>query len=731
MSNGMIGPSPPRLVIPRASASPPAQSPNAQTGRPTMWTASALRKMVRLYLYTDLTLPQIVKIVHHCQASGQVPGKDSANKKLNAMFDQQPRWLRPSSSNMADRLEALSSSPTRTTLTPFQFAARPHSASDPSPYRSPIDFLSESGATPSPYGLSPASALTPDLSGREFSGAGFSYSPASGSSSYEEPMQFDDFRAELENHHHDDDQAFMEFVRKTTFMSCSTDHTTGSFQDLLSDRSPPYVQAVRRLVKRFTLPVNGILNGSPNSQTQNEPSSWVNDKDCPSPFQSHSSPLPGDFVSVSMYTAVGECNASSPVHMRRACYCAARASLPPSPWVVLGGMTPRAQHLHSQGPQQDDLAISDSCGNTILHYIARNDSSTLLLDLIASGAVDGILKARNTAGQTFLHLINTSSLSNINRDQLFQMLFSKLFDLSVKDHYGRTIFHMLLSRGVPEQVVQSLLQKYGRLECNTRDAFGLIPNPSLAAYSLGVHDGQPQTNSEALFWNTGMLFEHGQLHETQIIQDVGRAHDAPHREDIYGANGLHSLARATLSLRSVVDRNNLLRMPSERGRRGNRSPDQEVDSSTRKMQLRYELAETLLMAGVDPNHYDIHGNTPLMAFAAELPEDDDHKTGPIILDLLINKGANIHARNRAGETALHVAVRCGRKLAVRTLVNHGANVHARDADGRSLLEVADVKVKGTSSTDAKAYAHFEACRAWLSGKGAVQEPTVLQEWGSL
>jgi hypothetical protein len=53
----------------------------------------------------------------------------------------------------------------------------------------------------------------------------------------------------------------------------------------------------------------------------------------------------------------------------------------------------------------------------------------------------------------------------------------------------------------------------------------------------------------------------------------------------------------------------------------------------------------------------------------------------------------------------------------------------RDADGRSLLEVADVKIRSTHSADPKSYAHFEACRAWLSGQGAVQEPTVLQEWG--
>ncbi|KAK0388016.1 hypothetical protein NLU13_4260 [Sarocladium strictum] len=732
MPRGMIGPSPPRLVIPSASDSPRGQSPNAHTGRPTMWTPSALRKMVRLYLYTDLTLPQIVKIVHHCEDSGQIPGKDSANKKLNLMFDQQPRWLRPNSSSMVQRLEALSSSPTRTTPSPVQFPSRPHSASDPSPWRGAFDFLPESGTTPSPYGLSPASALTPDLSGREFASGGFAYSPATGSS-YEGSVQSNDFRAELENHR-GGDQAFLDFVRKTTFMSTSTDHTTGSFQELLSDRSLPYIQAVRRLVKRFTLPVTGTINGSPPSQTGHGPSSWATERDCPTPFHLSPFPLPGDFVSAKFFNALGDCDSSTLEHKRRSCYCAARATLPSSPWVMPGGLTPRTQRILTQGPQPEDLTIVDKCGNTVLHYIASNDTSLWLVQLIVSGAVDRILETRNKAGQTFLHLVNASLLASIDIDMLFRILWTKCFDLSAKDHYGRTIFHMLLLHGVPPPVVQGLLRAHGTLSCNTRDAFGVIPHPDLTSNAPGAQATWQQMELDDIFASTATTAispEHNRLPETQIIEDISRAQDAPRREDANGSNGLHSLARATLSLRSVVDRNfEMLRPTSERGRRGDRSPDHELDSSSSKMQLRYELAETLLTADVDPNHYDIHGNTPLMAFAAELPEDDDHKTGPNILKLLVDKGANIHGRNRAGETALHVAVRCGRKLAVRTLVTLGANVHVRDADGRSLLEVADVKVKGTSSADAKAYAHFEACRAWLSGNGAVQEPSIVQEWGS-
>jgi hypothetical protein len=170
--------------------------------------------------------------------------------------------------------------------------------------------------------------------------------------------------------------------------------------------------------------------------------------------------------------------------------------------------------------------------------------------------------------------------------------------------------------------------------------------------------------------------------------------------------------------------------PQGRTKKKAKTPEEMLDSSEEKLQFRLSLVEGLLDAGVDPNHYDSHGNTPLMAFCAELPEDDDYKTGPLIIERLLEHGANIHARNRAGETALHVAVRCGRKLAVKVLLDHGANVHARDASGRGLLALADVKMRSCREDVPVDYCHYEACRAYLSGKGyAVQEPSVLQEWG--
>jgi ankyrin repeat protein len=220
--------------------------------------------------------------------------------------------------------------------------------------------------------------------------------------------------------------------------------------------------------------------------------------------------------------------------------------------------------------------------------------------------------------------------------------------------------------------------------------------------------------------------------ETRLLQSIDTAQTNPLFEDKQGRNGFHCLAAATLSSPSVTQKYGLDEngLPNSQKRRKDKA-SKYSDSSADKLEFRRILLQNLIVAGVDPNHYDLQGNKPLMAFAAQLPEDDDHIIGLKIIKELIEAGANVDARNRAGETALHVAVRCGHKLAVKQLVNSGANVHARDAAGRSVLEVTDVKMRSLRGQDEAEYAHLEACRAWLSGTlgGAVQEPTVMQEWG--
>lgn len=78
--------------------------------------------------------------------------------------------------------------------------------------------------------------------------------------------------------------------------------------------------------------------------------------------------------------------------------------------------------------------------------------------------------------------------------------------------------------------------------------------------------------------------------------------------------------------------------------------------------------------------YDMVGRTPLIEAAAssEFGKSD-------IVDYLLSKGANVHATDSIGRTALHEAAQMGNVLAVRSLLRNGANVDQTTKNGLTPL----------------------------------------------
>lgn len=156
-----------------------------------------------------------------------------------------------------------------------------------------------------------------------------------------------------------------------------------------------------------------------------------------------------------------------------------------------------------------------------------------------------------------------------------------------------------------------------------------------------------------------------------------------------------------------------------------------------EMAQRLRLVQGLLSPPfvVDVNHYDRRGQTVLIAFVVHIPDDQEDKAKSLvaILEALLSAGAQIEGRNRRGETALLVAARLGRKIALTALLDHGANVHARDAAGRGILDVLDMQCRRHARHNVALYGRLEACRVLLTGikqlpLGVKQRPTLLDEW---
>ena len=212
------------------------------------------------------------------------------------------------------------------------------------------------------------------------------------------------------------------------------------------------------------------------------------------------------------------------------------------------------------------------------------------------------------------------------------------------------------------------------------------------------------------------LWKHARLIETARI-----ALDSPWIEEPEGRNGLHCIAEAVLGIHiedgKIVSSNTCKR---KRGR-------PEIVVPSLRLHLRYQLVKSLVHSGVNVNHYDGLGYTVLMAFITHLPDGEDDKTISKILKHLLRSGANLHWRNRHGETALYIAVCLGRKVATRVLLDHGANVHARTSDGTGILVAAEQHYF-KARENPHLYASIMACMALVIDYGAKPSPTLVQEW---
>ncbi|KAM3550034.1 hypothetical protein MY1884_008450 [Beauveria asiatica] len=742
----MTSPSPSALTIPPditllpelspdLSRSPSSYGPSATTGRPAMWTRFHQCKMVCLYVYTTLPLQKIVKVVHHKTPPNRCPGHDSANKNLNTLLDKEPRWLHPRThEDMGRRLEQLALSPSR----------MPSRLND-TPYGRASSYATEPSFLHAPFKSN--GSTSPALLGVPQHSMAFRSAPTSPTSSYQafaawppsQPCKTPSASTYQPKEEHDR-MLFAPFLRRATMTSSSTTTSTSSLKTVLADYSPAYRSAVKGLMRRLPKFFSCSRDVSPFSEPISAVMDWLDDGAGPTPYTGTPFPLPGDFLSIDKYMQL-------PQMLNQVCRSvlnsAARELLqvPATslPWVTPNGLTEKGSRILAGCIRESEFSEVDVFGNTLLHFVAARGHTADLCGIIRQLKDVDILQQANTAGQTFLHVMaqGTTETPSFMTELLRSLRQDHDVDIYAQDHYGRNFFHMLWANGVGQTILDDILaddifKSDDFKRWSTRDAFGedlRISAPRVTHDLAADYTLPPDSAIDPVESNASSV-------ELQLVHFIN--HDVkqnPRAENSHGRNGLHCLAAVNFGLASVPT---ALGMSGDTGgasprgrRRTSGGSKKETGSSEGPMKTRLDSLRDVLNWGVCANAYDANGNTPLMAFVAQLPEDGNYKLGPRILEILIEAGGNVDARNRAGETALHIAIRCGRKLAAKALVDQGANVYARDALGRSVLDVADAKILAAGRGYPGEYARLEACRAWLSGQkgGAVQNPTVLDEWG--
>jgi hypothetical protein len=125
---------------------------------------------------------------------------------------------------------------------------------------------------------------------------------------------------------------------------------------------------------------------------------------------------------------------------------------------------------------------------------------------------------------------------------------------------------------------------------------------------------------------------------------------------------------------------------------------------------------------------DSFGYTPLSALI-EFWNPDEKPALEEPVKQLLKLGAEIHMRDKNGDTPLAIATKRGFRPVVTLLLKHGANVHCRDYDGRGILSQAEERMNAAKvAGDDKLYAGICSCYVALVDAGARSHPSQRSEW---
>lgn len=392
-----------------------------------------------------------------------------------------------------------------------------------------------------------------------------------------------------------------------------------------------------------------------------------------------------------------------------------------------------------------DILRLDRFDNTTLHVAAAIglDYQSIIGLMKRGGNPDAV----NTAGQTFLHVLDPRNL--LEREDHLPALLSYVsrlgFDFGKVDHQGVDVLQVLLQYDLHHSTVIKLfatltdhLVRGTTLGDVRRDNLGRtwLSRLRYLAQEAKLSDPERFEAFDALFWSFagnrpvqscgGLAFDEGpsarvDVDNNQLEDIVNKACGQFFAEDYYGRNGLHCLARVRFEDAS----------------------NDKQPTSTRKqsMSLRRQFRQsqcTRLLVGVNPNAYDKAGNTPLLAFLQSShtrPEgSNDDGELEFYIRTLADAGAYLNGRNRRGESPLHIAIKLGIISATRVLIELGANVHARQKDGKGVVKLgleAAQKITEEMKVHKTLHIRIMACLNIARARGAIDEPTFLDEWQAL
>jgi hypothetical protein len=337
---------------------------------------------------------------------------------------------------------------------------------------------------------------------------------------------------------------------------------------------------------------------------------------------------------------------------------------------LLPVLTPWADGLRF-GRFPGDIKRSDIFGNTPLHFLAKSRSVCwqTVYALVEKGAEPN---SRNAAGETFMHTLDVDEYLSSNGFEdylkLVNYLLGRGFQFGAYDYHGNTARNKFIAGS------------NGRLFSAQQKKILSLMTPTHAVEDLAM---ELQTGREFVWFHNP-------------------------ESNIRIASGLEEYIRAGRGCLFGTVLQNITWSVHE-GR-----------------------SDVVLIARYFPECaalIDSSGDTFLISVLKLFPKEGS------VMDLrfhvmeVLNLGAEIHMRDRAGDSLLTIACCRGFRPVVKSLVSQGANVHARNRKGQGIIsQCRQCLLRAQEASNDRLYAGILSCMNVVIDAGGKLNPTEIDEW---